>query len=133
MRYSRACLTALATLTLATGITACAVRSPGSASSSGQSDLLTAAELEQWPNGDLFTLIERIRPTWLQTRMPLSTQGSNSIVVVIDRVPQAPGLDLLHGIKVGDVHEVRRLNARDATTLYGTGMTAGAILIVTKH
>ena len=94
---------------------------------------LTAAELEQWPNGDLFTLIERIRPTWLQTRMLLSTQGSNSIVVVLDGVPQEPGLYLLHGFRVGDVQEVRRLSARDATTLYGTNMTAGAIVIVTKH
>lgn len=133
MRYARICLTALPTLALALGVAACVTTSAGGGSSRGQSDVVTGEELERWPDEDLFTLIQRIRPTWLQSRPPLSSQGSPSIVVVLDGVPQDAGLDLLHGFRVGDVEEVRRLNARDATTRFGTNMTAGAIVIVTKH
>jgi hypothetical protein len=54
-------------------------------------------------------------------------------VIVVDGVPQEPGVDPLRSFKVGDVREARRLSASDATTRFGTGMTAGAILIVTKR
>jgi hypothetical protein len=89
--------------------------------------------MEQYLEQDLLTLIQRARPVWLQTRPARSTQGESPIVVVFDGVPREPGLDPLRGFKVGDVQEVRRLNASDATTRFGTVMTAGAILVLTKH
>ena len=46
---------------------------------------------------------------------------------------RTPRLRLLRDFKGTDAEEVRYLNARDATTRYGTDMTAGAILISTKR
>ncbi|HSW30192.1 MAG TPA: hypothetical protein VLH75_11965 [Longimicrobiales bacterium] len=43
-----------------------------------------------------------------------------------------PGLDPLR-ISVGDVREVRRLSASDATTRFGTDVPAGAVLVATKR
>ncbi|MHB1194886.1 MAG: hypothetical protein ACYC6F_17810 [Longimicrobiales bacterium] len=96
--------------------------------------MITGAELEQYQGDDLLGLILRARRTWLQTRPSLivGEEDANPIVVVIDGVPQMPGLDPLI-LGVADVREVRRLSASDATTRFGTNMTAGAILVVTKH
>lgn len=133
MRYARVPVMEFMTLAVAVIVTACATVPSGGGSRQGQSDVITTAEMEQYLDEDLFTLIQRARPTWLQTRPGLSTQGPQAIVVVLDGVPQEPGLDLLHGFRVGDTQELRRLSASDATTRFGTNMTAGAILIVTKH
>ena len=97
--------------------------------------MITGAELEQYQGEDLLGLILRARRTWLQARPSLTTaeQDTNPIVAVIDGVPQMPGLEPLRSFRVGDVRKVRRLSASDATTRFGTNMTAGAILVVTKH
>jgi hypothetical protein len=42
-------------------------------------------------------------------------------------------VEILRSIRAGDVEEARFLNARDATTRYGTDMTAGAIEVVTRR
>jgi len=132
MRYARVFVTTFATLAVAVIVTACTTVSSGGGSRRN-ADVITTAEMEQYLDEDLLTLVQRARPAWLQTRPALSAQGANAIVVVLDGVPQEPGLGPLRGFKVGDVQEVRRLSASDATTRFGTGMTGGAILIVTKR
>jgi hypothetical protein len=91
--------------------------------------------LEENPGEDLLALILRVRPAWLQMRPRLGSSEPEvtPIVVVIDGVPQPPGMEPLHGFRVFDTREVRRLSATDATTRFGTNMTAGAILVATKH
>jgi len=113
---------------------ACATASPGGGPDPRSGDVITEAELERYQGDDLLGLILRARRNWLQTRTSLTAgeQGTNPIVVVIDGVPQMPGLDPLT-LLVSDVREVRRLSASDATTRFGTNMTAGAILVTTKH
>lgn len=112
----------------------CATATPGGGSGRSGPDVITEAELEQYPGDDLLGLILRARRNWLQTRTSLTAgeQGTSPIVVVIDGAPQTPGLDPLT-LLVSDVREVRRLSASDATTRFGTNMTAGAILVTTKH
>ncbi len=101
-QHACARLVALATLALFLGVTACVTTTSGGGSRQSQSDVIAAAELEQLPDEDLFTLIQRIRPTWLQTRAALTTQGSaNVIVVVVDGMPEDPGLDPLRGLRAG--------------------------------
>jgi len=132
MRYSPACTKRLLPLVAAI-LAGCAPASTQRGAAGPASDTITAAELEHNPDEDLFALIQRVRPAWLQTRPPVSAQSASAIVIVVDGVPQEPGLGPLRGFKVGDVQEVRRLGASDATTRFGTGMTAGAILVVTKR
>ncbi len=131
MRHVRTSVTAFMLLVIATS---CATVSSGGDSRAGGGDVITGAELEQYQGDDLLGVILRARRSWLQTRPSLiaGEQDTNPIVVVIDGVPQMPGLDPLT-LMVGDVREVRRLSASDATTRFGTNMTAGAILVVTKR
>ncbi len=133
MRRTRPRLTALAALALAVALTACASSSAGGASGRSRDTAISAEELEKWSNEDLFTLIQRIRPTWLQSRAIHTGMGRQEISVILDGMLQRSGFDLLRGLLANDVREVSYMNARDATTLYGTGMSAGAIVILTKR
>jgi hypothetical protein len=132
MRCVRVFVTTFVTIAVVVITPACATTS-SAGGSRRNADVITTAEMEQYLDEDLLNLIQRARPAWLQTRPALSAQGANAIVVVLDGVPQEPGLGPLRGFKVADVQEVRRLSASDATTRFGTGMTGGAILIVTKR
>lgn len=133
MRNARAFVAGFVTVAVAVLVTACATAAPAGGARQTGSDVIRTAELVQHLGEDLYTFIQRARPAWLQTRAPLSAQGAPAIVVVLDGVPQEPGLDRLRTLRASDVQEVRRLSATDATTRFGTGMTAGAILVATKH
>jgi len=104
---------------------------PGARRSS--SEALTEAEMQPDASQDLFTVIQRRRPRWLQNRSARTLQGQLGIAVIVDGVRQQGSVEILRSMRTGDVEEVRYLNARDATTRYGTDMTAGAILVVTKR
>jgi hypothetical protein len=132
MRHARASVTAFV---LSVIVASCATASSGSRAGRRGGDLITGAELEEGSGEDLLALILRVRPAWLQVRSRINASEPEvtPIVVVIDGVPQPPGMEPLHGFRVSDTQEVRRLSASDATTRFGTNMTAGAILIVTKH
>ncbi len=133
MRCTRRCLSVLAALALTSALTACASSSGGGGSSRGRDAPISAEELEKWSNEDLFTVIQRVRPTWLQSRAIHTGIGRQEISVVLDGVVQQSGLDLLRGFLADAAREVSYMNARDATTLYGTGMSAGAIVVLTKR
>jgi hypothetical protein len=132
MRHVCASITTFVSLVI---VASCATASPGGRAGRGGGDLITGAELEENPGEDLLALILRVRPAWLQMRPRLASSEPEvtPIVVVIDGVPQPPGMEPLHGFRVSDTQEVRRLSASDATTRFGTNMTAGAIVVVTKH
>ena len=133
MRCPHARLAALAALALAAGVTACASNASGGGSRPGRNEPIAAEELEKYPDDDLYTLIQRIRPTWLQNRAAYTGIGRQPISVVVDGVVQQEGFDFLSGFRAGEAREVRYMNAGDATTLYGTGMSAGAIVILTRR
>ena len=66
-------------------------------------------------------------PPWRPARaFPVSPV---SPAVFIDDIRQPGGVDVLRSTRVTDLLEVRYMNARDATTRYGTDMISGAILI----
>lgn len=130
----RACASLVIFLLFAT-MTSCATVSSGGGSGASSGSVITEAELEQYPGEELLGLILRARRTWLEARggwLTTELQDRNPIVVVLDGVPQMPGLDPLR-MSVGDVREVRRLSASDATTRFGTNMSSGAILVFTKR
>ena len=110
---------------------ACA--SGGGGSAGGSPDRLTSEQLGEYASLDLYTLVQRLRPRWLQVRGTVTAQGRASIAVVLDGVRQQGSIEILRGLRAADVEELRHLNARDATTMYGTDMAAGAIQIITKR
>lgn len=99
----------------------------------GAQDYLTAKQLEGTGSLDLYTAIQHLRPLWLQPRGGYSVQGRATIAIFLDGIQQYGTVELLKNIRTADVRTVRFLNASDATTRYGTNMTAGAIEVTTKH
>lgn len=132
MRTRHVSFTLLLSVLLAVGLTACA-SSGSSGPRRGSRDRITIEELEEWASQDLFTLVQRVRPSWMQVRAPVTSNGRPTIAVIVDGVRQAGSLEVLRSYRASEIEEVSYMNARDATTRYGTDMTAGAIVVVTKR
>lgn len=107
-----------------TGARATPTRSP---------DVITAAELGAQSGGSARQVIERLRPRFLRVRGPtsLSNPDADRIVVYVDN-SRMGGVEVLDQIQADDIAEIRYLSAPDATSRYGIGHSAGAILITRK-
>jgi hypothetical protein len=119
-------------LGLVVALGACASGGSGG-SRRGSSTRMTSEDFENDVSLDLYSIIQRRRPQGLQVRGALSTSGPTTISVIIDGQRQQGGPEYLRSIRGSDVQEVSFMNARDATTRYGTNNTGGAIVVVTKH
>ena len=125
----------LAAFALMIGLAGCASGSggsgsSGSGSSSGSSsgpNRLTAADLVNQQELDLYDAIRQLRGRWLSSR------GRGTPRVVVDGSPRQSGIDELRSLRVSDVQEIEFLSASNATTRFGTGYDAGAILVTTRR
>lgn len=79
------------------------------------------------PATSAYEAIQRLRPTWLQSR-----SGQVGPQVHVDGRPVAGGLQMLTSIRSTDCRELRFRNGRDATTLYGTNYSNGVIEVTTR-
>ena len=122
----------LVAVALCAGLASCVSGGASTGGTRGPADRITAEELDQWASQDLFTLVQRLRPRWMQVRAPVTAQGRPTIAIILDGVRQQGSLELLRNFKASDVAELRFINSRDATTRFGTDMMAGAIAITTK-
>lgn len=118
-------------LALALGLGACAGAASGGASGGGvrrNSNRIDEAELATVAETDVFTAINRLRPAWLRA-------GSRGTLpeILLDGTPQTGGPEVLRNFRAADVSLLEYMSASDATTRYGTGYTAGAILVTTKR
>ena len=123
---------ALAGAVLLIVLGACASAGQGGARR-GSGDILTAEEVAPWGAQDLYVVVQRLRPKWLQVREAVTTQGRMPMSIIMDGTRQEGSLDLLRNIRASDVEEVRYLNSRDATTQYGLSMMSGALIITTRR
>lgn len=126
----------LVVLLLAAAFAACA--SGGERTPAGVNrDILTRQELQAYDSQDAYTVIRRLRSSWLNARTtgsmsnPENLGSESQIQVYIDGVRTARGVDDLETIDVSQIREIRYLDARDATMVYGTDHGAGAILVTT--
>ena len=97
------------------------------------SDVITAAELRPGEHRDVYEAVQRLRPQFLRPRGATSVRGGgedNLPVVFLDD-QRLGGPSTMRGLPVENVREIRYVAARDATTRWGTGYPAGAILVVT--
>ena len=114
-------------------LTACATAGGGGVPRRGSADVLTVAEMEPWGAQDLYTVIQRLRPRWFQSRKGMNLTGTYPVSIVVDGARQEGGPELLKGFRAGDVEEARFMSANDATTKYGLAMMSGAIVITTRR
>jgi hypothetical protein len=113
----------LPTLLLCLVLAGCA---SGSTGGGGGGDVLAAEDLATVSNLSLYDAIQRLRPRWLQPR------AGQPLPRVMMNGSQMGGVEVLRGMQATDVSSVRFLDARDATTRYGTGYTGGAIELVSR-
>lgn len=111
----------------------CASSGGGGTGSSGSSTVITEAQIQEIESLDSFSIVQRLRPQWLQVRGMASAQGRATIAIIVDGVRQPGGPEVLRSLRGSEVQEMRFMNARDATTRYGTDMTAGAIVVQTRR
>lgn len=112
---------------------ACAGSRAGS--SAANPNLITTAEIEQARNEgvqDLYELIDRRRPRWLQIRNERSLHLPTGIAVYHNNA-RLGGPDVLRGYPLGTVTSIRYLDAAAAMQLPGAGSAhiEGAIVIST--
>lgn len=110
--------------------TACAPRS--SASGSGNRNVISIEEVQELNRLNVFDLVQRLRPSWLQTRGVDSFQQSNAVVAYLDGTRYGLARDL-RNVRSTDVLEVRYLDSRQATMRFGVGHPSGAILVITRR
>ena len=102
----------------------------GQAAPSRDADLIERIELE----GDgiaslsVYDAIQRLRPAWLRPRgaTSVSNSGGPLPAVLVNDSPRRD-IEILRSIGVADVAELRYIDARDATTRFGTGYVNGMI------
>ena len=119
----------VASFALMIGLAGCATGGSGGGGGGGggSGNRLTAEDLVDVQELDLFEAIRQLRGRWLNSR------GRGTPEVVVDGAPRQSGIDELRSLRVSDVQEVRYMSASDATTRFGTGYEAGAILVTTRR
>jgi hypothetical protein len=99
------------------------------------SDVISAAEIRPGEHRDVYEAVQRLRPQFLRARGATSIRATsteeNLPVVFLDE-QRLGGVSTMRGLPVENVHEIRFIAPRDATTRWGTGYTAGVILVVTR-
>lgn len=101
----------------------------------GDPDLLTAAQLEAFQHLNAFDAIRQTRPQWLRSSRGRSSfrdanESQRGLRVYVDGVLFGGASDL-ERIEVRAIHDVRFLDAREATLRYGTNHAEGALLVRT--
>lgn len=98
-------------------------------------DVLTAQELENSPAKNAYEAIRLHRPMFLASRRTgeeADQMRTAALPAVYLNGMYYGEIESLRTIHVMEIQEVRYLDAREATMIYGTGHIAGAILVTTR-
>lgn len=117
------------------GTFGCASSGTGDGGSTGGSrNLIVHEELTDPAIAPLSALeaVERLRPRWLRSRGAASGAGQTLPVVYMNGSRYGE-LHTLRSIPVSDIEEIRFINARDATTRFGTGVAGGVIAVESRR
>lgn len=100
-------------------VTGCTMGRPGSMSS--RPDLIERAEIQQhMASGtlNLYELIQRARPRWLESRSDRSL-ALETVILVYHHQQKLGGLEVLHDLRLENVMSIRRLDSSRAGLLPG--------------
>lgn len=92
-------------------------------------NVITVEELADVQAQNGYEAIERLRPQWFMTR---GGAGADVPVLFIENARQA-SLEGLRSLSVDMIEEMRFINARDATTRWGTGFQGGVIQVILRN
>jgi hypothetical protein len=104
-----------------------------------RTNVISFAEIESIRDQatDLMTVVQRLRPQFLRPRGAASFGNNRSgksvpvAQVVVDGVHRGD-VQVLRQLSTQSVKEIHYMSAADATTRFGTGFDAGAILVTTR-
>jgi hypothetical protein len=97
----------------------------------GPADLITEAEISATTYQNALEIVQNLRPTMMRPRGSTG-QGPVPVVLFVDDVRMVD-LNGLANVPANRIKEIRYINARDATTRWGTDVGSGVILVTTKR
>lgn len=107
----------------------------------GSANVIVESEIAATGLQTIYEVVERLRPNMLRTRGQVGrvsgasateAGASSSSIKVYLNGTQIGDLTALRNIQASSVKRVEYLGASDATTRFGTGVDAGAILVTSK-
>lgn len=138
------CAMVLATLAVAVGCSSTGSVSETGAMRSmrGSANLITEQEIAAGSYSTALDVIENLRPAMLRPRASSLTStavagtsqnmaASVNVICYVDEVRLGETSNL-RSIPAQQIREVRYINARDATTRWGTGHGSGVVQVITK-
>lgn len=124
-------------LALALASAACSstgTKSGGPTRATRDRNLITAAELAEVTQQNVFDAVRRLRPAWLRLRGrgTASIDRESSIPVYLDGVLRG-STRLLGRLRPSQVREIRHLEPNEAAVRYGSSHRDGAIWVTLKQ
>ena len=92
--------------------------------------VITQEEIDASKANDAYTVVRSLRPAWL---LPKTLGSGRQAVQLYVEGSKASGIAALQEYNVSQIREIRFFNSEDATTRFGTGNGAGAILLLLKR
>src|SRR5687768_6358671 len=102
----------------------------GSAPVNSNPNLLTGDQLRQVDVGNVYDALRRLRPQWLRARGSASmvSPRASEPIVYVSGIRRGE-LRTLQNVNIDQVLRVEFIDARDATTRFGTGHAGGVITV----
>ncbi len=83
---------------------------------------------------DLYSVVQQLRPNWLQSRGQVTpVGGARTVRVVIDGRLQPGAVEVLRSLRGTEVHELSYMSGQDAQTRFGMDTEAGVIIVTTER
>ena len=114
---------------------ACASKgSSGTAAAHTDRDLILESEISSRAAdaSNALQVVQKLRPQMLRSRGPTDRNGQSAQPRVYVDNTEYGGLSYLQNVNASQIREIRFVNSRDATTLWGTGHMGGVIQIIMK-
>ena len=93
---------------------------------------ISLEELETLTTGTAYDAVQRLRPAWLRARTSSFSSEASPAEVFLDQRHYG-ALSSLRDFDLAAVSEILYMNARDATTRFGTGYPGGVIQVILKR
>ena len=120
----------LVTIALA-GIAACGSKGPRAASPYDR-ERITFQEIQNLSAArTAYDVVQQLRPAWLSRRGQTSTRTDNPVIVYFGGA-KVGGVERLQDLLRSDVLEIRHFDSVNATRVYGTGHSSGAIVVTLR-
>ena len=97
----------------------------------GPADVISEAEINAGVYQNALEVVQSLRPNMMRPRGSTG-QGPVPVVLFVDDVRMVD-LNGLATVPATRIKEIRYINARDATTRWGTDVGSGVILVTTKR